>query len=156
MKKKLSILLICVLCFILVGCDSSNSTNGLTNDTIIMTLSTTGSGEMMSYNNMEDMKNNYKITYGGSITDKNNITKQMSDSDISTMRNYYTKFCNHDIKFTEDPILDCPTYEVIVIDKLHDFSSNATNENTYQYQYKYGKQDECVHELTIMIDKYFD
>ena len=150
MKKKLSILLICILCFILVGCDSSNSTNSLNNDTVIMTLSTTSSGEAMSYDNMEDMKNNYKITYGGSVTDKNGINKQLTDSDIATMRNYYTKFCNHDIKFTEDQILDCPTYELTVIDKLH------TIENTYQYKYGYGKQDEYVHELTIMIDKYFD
>ena len=156
MKKKLSILLICVLCFVLVGCNSSNSTNDLNNDTVIMTLSTTGSGEAMSYDNMEDMKNNYKITYGGSVTNKNGVNKQLTDSDIATMRNYYTKFCNHDIKFTEDQILDCPTYELTVIDKLNDFSSNATKENTYQYKYEYGRQDECVHELTIMVKKYFN
>lgn len=156
MKKKLSILLICVLCFVLVGCDSSGSTSSISNDTVIMTLSTTGSGEMMSYDNMENMKNNYTITYGGSITDKNGVNKQLTDSDISTMRNYYTKFCNHDIKTEENQIMDGPTYKVIVVDKMHDFSSNATIENTYEYEWSYNKQDEYVHELTNIVQKYFD
>ena len=158
MKKKLSILLICSLCFILVGCNSSGSsgsTSNISNDTVIMTLSTSGGGAM-TYEMMEESSNKYTITYGGSITDKNNITKQMSDSDISTMRNYYIKFCNHDIKTEESQIMDGPTYKVIVTDKMHDFSNNATIENTYEYRWSFDRQDECVHELTNLVEKYFN
>ena len=155
MKKKLSMLLICVLCFVLVGCNSSGSTSSISNDTVIMTISTSGGGAM-TLEMMEESSNKYTITYGGSITDKNGINKQMTDADKTTMKNYYTKFCNHDIKTEENQILDGPTYKVIVTDKIHDFSSNATIENTYKYEWSYNKQDECVHELIIMVEKYFN
>ena len=65
MKKKLSILLSCILCFILVGCNSSGSsgsTSTISNDTVIMTLSTSGGGAM-TYEMMEESSNKYTITY---------------------------------------------------------------------------------------------
>ena len=154
MKKKLSILLICILCFILVGCGSSDFMSNLKDSDTIMVLSTSGGG-LMSQEQMEASKNSYSITYGGSITDKNGIKKQMSESDVSIMRDYFIKFSNRNIKTEENEILDGPTYKLMVRDFVHDYSDTRSVGAMY-YEWSYNKQDEYVHELTNIVQKYFD
>ena len=149
MKRKISILLLVVLCLSLIGCSKSNSEE-LSGQ--IMELRVSGGGAMTK-EQYEESKNTYLIDANGQVTDKNGITKQLSDKDTKTICDYYKKFRNGDVTTTNNDIMDGPTYELIVLAKE---SEEGRADNSLVFEWSFNKQDSYVKEIRDIIGNYFN
>jgi hypothetical protein len=150
MKRKIGIVLLVVLCLSLIGCSKSNNDDNLSGQ--IMELRVSGGGAMTE-EQYEKSKNTYLIDANGQVTDKNGITKQLSDKDTKTICDYYKKFRSGDVTTTNNDIMDGPTYELIVLAKE---SEEGRADNSLVFEWSFNKQDSYVKEIRDIIGNYFN
>ena len=85
-------------------------------------------GGALTNEEFEERHQTYNVYGDGTIKNKNDEVKKLSDEDLDKFYEYYNDFCNDKVKMESMQEVSLPSYFVLVFDKDkagHSFSSGA-------------------------------